>query len=347
MTNVAAIDLFCGVGGLTHGLERSGIKVIAGFDNDETCRYPYEMNNNSIFYNRDVRDLNGEDLLRMYPQNTIKVLAGCAPCQPFSSVGMGRRKNTDSDYEPLRAFERLVLEILPEIVTMENVPNLVHKKIYHSFVEALVNSGYKVWAKLVYAPDYGVPQSRKRLVLLASRIGEIRLVEPMFIKDKYRTVFDAIGFLEELKAGESSPLDPMHRARALSPKNLLRIKSSKPNGTWGDWEPSLVLPCHRKETGASYKSVYGRMAWDGLSPTITTQFYNYGSGRFGHPDQDRALTPREGAILQTFPPDYEFLKPLENPYFSIIGKWIGNAVPVKLAQAIGLSILDFIKRSKV
>lgn len=339
MTRIAAIDLFCGVGGLTHGLEKSGIEVIAGFDVDETCRYPYEMNNSSIFYNRDVCELEGNDLKNMYPRDSIKVLAGCAPCQPFSSVGRGKRKYKDEDDKPVRAFERLVAEVMPDIVTMENVPNLVRKPVFRDFVETLDNLGYKTWKRLVYAPEYGVPQSRRRLVLLASRIGKISLIDATHKPTDYSKVWEAIGDLEKLNAGQSSSKDKMHRARSLSTLNLKRIKSSKPNGTWADWDQNLMLACHKKNSGSSYTSVYGRMSWDGQAPTITTQFYNYGSGRFGHPEQNRALTPREAAILQTFPPDYEFLQPLEQPNFETVGRWIGNAVPVKLAQAIGKSII--------
>ncbi len=126
----------------------------------------------------------------------------------------------------------------------------------------------------------------------------------------------------------------------------MRIRSSKQGGTWMDWDDDLIAQCHKRERGSSYKGVYGRMRWNAPSPTITTQFFNYGSGRFGHPDQDRALTLREGAILQTFPREYEFIRPMEKPLFAKIGRWIGNAVPVRLAEMIGISILNWTAKER-
>lgn len=138
--------------------------------------------------------------------------------------------------------------------------------------------------------DYGVPQGRKRLVLLASRYGDISLIEPTYAEGSYVTVRDAISHLAKLKHGEISADDPMHRASGLTKINQLRIRQSVPGGTWEDWDESLLLRCHRKGTGRTYKSVYGRMEWDKPAPTITTQFYGYGNGRFGHPEQDQAIS---------------------------------------------------------
>lgn len=347
MGQIVAVDLFCGIGGLTRGLENSGIKVVAGFDNDESCRYAYEMNNNSLFFKKDVTKLKGEDLLQFYPAGSLKVLAGCAPCQPYSSVGKGKKKHNKIDDEPLKAFARLVSEIRPEIVTMENVPNLIGKPVFLHFIRTLRKAGFTIWYNLVFAPDYGVPQSRRRLVLLASRIGWIEMVPPVYSKHEYLGVKDAISHLEEIPAGGVSKADNLHRSRNLSPKNMERIRSSRPGGTWNEWGSDLIVSCHKTEKGSLYKAVYGRMSWENPSPTITTQFFNYGSGRFGHPEQDRALSLREGAILQTFPPDYEFLHPKERPVFETVGRWIGNAVPVKLAESIGNSIVRCAKENWV
>lgn len=133
--------------------------------------------------------------------------------------------------------------------------------------------------------------------------------------------------------------DPLHQTATLSPTNLLRIRASKPGGTWRDWDPELVATCHRKRSGKTYPSVYGRMSWDEPAPTVTTQFFGFGNGRFGHPEQDRAISLREGAILQSFPKNYRFVKPGEPIHFSILGRLIGNAVPVKLGEAIGRSLV--------
>jgi DNA (cytosine-5)-methyltransferase 1 len=190
----------------------------------------------------------------------------------------------------------------------------------------------------VYAPDYGIPQKRRRLVLLASMYGEINIIPPTHSPENYVTLQDAIGDLPSVKAGEVSSVDPLHRSIKLKEINLKRIRASKPNGTWEDWEDDLKLACHKKKTGRTYKAVYGRMSWEEPASTITTQFHNYGTGRFGHPEQDRALTLREGALLQTFPPDYKFFEDESKVFIRKFGVHIGNAVPVDLGTVIGESI---------
>ena len=160
----------------------------------------------------------------------------------------------------------------------------------------------------------------------------------MYDSEHYPTVRQAIGNLSALKDGEQDANDLLHRACRLSPTNLKRIRQSTPGGTWRDWDEELQLECHNKESGKTYPSVYGRMSWDEPSPTITTQFYGYGNGRFGHPEQDRALSLREGAILQSFPPDYVFIDNDHPSNRREIGIHIGNAVPVELGRAIGISI---------
>lgn len=180
-------------------------------------------------------------------------------------------------------------------------------------------------------------------MLLASRLGQIALINPLYNQDNYPTVRDAIGNLPPIDAGEQNEIDPLHRACRLSEINLRRIRSSVPGGTWRDWDESLQLPCHKRKSGRTYPSVYGRMCWDEPSPTITTQFYGYGNGRFGHPEQDRALSLREGAILQSFPPDYIFTDEEHPSNRRDLGIHIGNAVPVELGRAIGISILNHLQ----
>ena len=221
---------------------------------------------------------------------------------------------------------------------MENVPELEKETVFSDFVSTLKGLNYYVDWKIVYCPEYGVPQSRKRLVLLASRLGEIQLVPPLYDSEHYPTVRQAIGNLPVLKNGEKDANDSLHRSCRLSSTNLKRIQQSTPGGTWRDWDEELQLKCHKKASGKTYPSVYGRMCWDEPSPTITTQFYGYGNGRFGHPEQDRALSLREGAILQSFPPDYVFIDDDHPSNRREIGIHIGNAVPVELGRAIGISI---------
>jgi DNA (cytosine-5)-methyltransferase 1 len=341
---VAAVDLFCGVGGLTRGLADQGIDVVAGFDIDDDCKFPYEHNNRTKFVKSDVAALSGETLAALYPKKSLRVLVGCAPCQPFSRYTQGLDVKKDEKWNLLHSFARLVKELKPEIVSMENVPNLQRHSIFKRFVAALEKLDYHVSYSVVFCPDYGIPQGRNRLVLLASRCGKIELVKPTHARAEYSTVRVAIGHLPPLKAGEIHESDPLHRSSGLTPLNLKRIKASKPGGTWRDWKSDLVADCHKKKKGKTFPSVYARMKWDSPSPTITTQFFGFGNGRFGHPKQNRAISFREGAILQSFPENYVFVKPGEEFSAKGVGQLIGNAVPVRLGQAIGQSILEHIEK---
>jgi DNA (cytosine-5)-methyltransferase 1 len=330
----AAIDLFCGIGGLTHGFIKENIPVIAGFDIDESCRYAYMSNNNALFFCKPIEKTSVNNIKKLYPKNSIKILMGCAPCQPFSSYNRGKKQEK---MNLLNEFGRIIVGVKPEIVTMENVPRLTKYEIFNQFVENLKNHGYYVNYKVVYCPDYNIPQKRRRLVLLASRLGEINLIE----KNKSpcnRNVRTEIGHLEPIEAGETSESDPLHRTRNLSTLNKIRIKNTPAGGSWLDWDDDLILECHKKTTGKTYKSIYGRMKWDDFAPTITTEFHGYGSGRFGHPDQDRAISYREAALLQTFPKYYKILKPNSLFIGETIAKQIGNAVPFELGRVIARSI---------
>jgi len=338
MSDIAAIDLFCGAGGLTHGLIKAGVKVVAGFDIQRSCKYAYERNNaGARFFDKDVRLLTGIELNSLYPTGSLRLLAGCAPCQPFSTYSQGRDVRSDKKWPLLYAFSRLINQSLPELVTMENVPDVTRHEVYHDFVEELKGLGYRVWAQKIYCPDYGIPQSRNRHVLLASRLADINMLGPLRKPKKYKTVKQTIGRLPPIKAGEQCEKDRLHIAAGLSSTNMARIKHSKPGGTWRDWPENLRAECHRKESGKTYVGVYGRMSWDNVSPTITTQSYGFGNGRFGHPEQDRAISLREAAMLQTFPKSYQFLPPGEKVQIAPIGTMIGNAVPVALGKVIGKS----------
>jgi len=342
----SVVDLFCGVGGLTKGLELANLNVLAGIDIDETCRYAYEANNNSQFILGDVTAIDVDDIRMLYPDGDIKILVGCAPCQPFSKYTQRYRKegHKDNKWRLLYSFSNLIRNIHPHIISMENVPELIKEEVFEDFLSVLREENYHFSWQIVYCPDYGVPQKRKRLVLLASILGEINLMPPIYNENNYRTVRYAIGNLPYLIDGEIHPIDPVHRSTKLNDINKRRIRSSVPGGTWKDWNDDIKLKCHKKSSGKGYGAVYGRMSWDEPSPTITTQFYGYGNGRFGHPEQDRAISYREGAILQSFPPDYAFL-PEKQELFSLkaLGVHIGNAVPVELGRAIGLTILQHLR----
>ena len=340
---IVAADIFCGAGGLTRGLLDSGIKVVAGYDIDEACQFPYEHNNSPAkFYKQSVTELTGRKLLKHFPQGSFRVLVGCAPCQTFSKYTQGLDNEHDPKWTLLTQFARLVCELKPDVVSMENVPELQRYSVFDDFLNTLAEEGYHFTSdpekRVVYCPDYGIPQHRSRVVILASRFGPIELIPPTHTPDKYRKVSDVLRLLPPLKSGSKSPDDPMHRTSELSSLNLRRIRHSRPGGTWRDWPRKLVAECHRKKSGKSYPGVYARMEWDKPSPTITTQFYGYGNGRFGHPEQDRAISLREGAILQSFPENYKFVKPDGEYCFKTIGRMIGNAVPVRLGEVVGKSI---------
>lgn len=335
------VDVFCGAGALTRGLIDAGIEVVAGVDHDPACRFPYERNNGAMFVQRDVAELSGGELRNLLGEGGPTILAGCPPCQPFSTYSQRYEVTKRREYGLLAEFTRLVGEVRPDVVTLENVPAIEKHEVFHEFVDSLKKWGYHVWYDIVDASKYGTPQRRRRLVLLASIHGRVELVPPTH--ETPRTVREVIGDLPPLEAGEVDPKDPLHMAARLSPKNLARIRASRPGGTWRDWPEELVATCHRNDSGHSYSSVYGRMEWDKPAPTITTQAYGYGSGRFGHPEQDRAISLREAALLQGFPREYEFVPPGERITFTHVGRLIGNAVPVDLARAIGESIVAHLK----
>jgi len=338
MTNCSVIDLFCGVGGLTHGFVLEGFNVAAGIDSDTSCKYAYEKNNGAKFITADVAQLSSASVLDLYPSKKLKILVGCAPCQPFSSYTNKLKDKNENQWSLLNEFGRFVEQIQPEIVSMENVPSIGSKDVFTRFVNLLKRNNYYVTWKNVYCPDYGVPQMRWRLVLLASKLGEINLINPTHRPDKYRTVRQTIGHLPAIAAGETSKRDRLHRASIMADVNKKRIKHSIPGGTWKDWPKNLLAPCHKKQSGKSYYNVYGRMEWNKISPTITTEFTGFGNGRFGHPEQDRGLSLREGALLQTFPRNYEFFEAGNDYPLTHVAKNIGNAVPVRLAKVIAKSI---------
>lgn len=332
---IACVDLFCGAGGLSHGLMKGGINVTAGIDIDPACKYPYEFNNKAPFLELDVEGIDGQGLHKLFPKEGHRLLAGCAPCQPFSTYSHGRDTSEDQKWGLLKSFGRLIKETQPELVTMENVPQLPQHAVFGDFLKTL--KGYHIWFDVVHCPDYGIPQNRKRLVLLASKLGPIALIAPTHSKKNRVTVAKAIGDLRPLQAGGRDPKDPLHSASKLSPLNMRRIQQSKPGGTWRDWDPSLTAQCHKKPSGKSYPGVYGRMEWEKPAPTMTTLCYGFGNGRFGHPSQDRGISLREAAIFQTFPKSYRFTRPEEKPQFRTVGRLIGNAVPVKLGEVIAKS----------
>lgn len=339
---IKVVDLFCGIGGLTHGLVKAGLEVVAGIDSDGACRFAYEHNNGARFINKDILEVDASEVNQLFgsKRQAVRVLAGCAPCQPFSNLNL--KRVTKKQLQPLSKFAHLIEETQPDIVSMENVSGLADEEkypIFSEFIGTLQRNGYSYSYEIVDVSEYGVPQKRRRLVLLASKLGDISLIGRTHAKKKV-TVRDAIGGLEPIGHGQASERDPLHRARALNDTNLKRVRATPHDGgNSSSWSSELVLKCHKAKTGKTYKgTVYGRMRWNEPAPTMTTHCTGIGNGRFGHPEQDRAISLREAAIFQSFPRGYKFVEPGSPIVMRDVSKFIGNAVPVRLGSIIGKSI---------
>lgn len=259
---ISAIDLFCGAGGLTYGLLRAGIRVEAGIDIDPAAEHAYSTNNaGARFLEWDVARKKSPSIAKLFSKGKYRLLAGCAPCQPFSKLTNGKAAHRAWDL--LDNFGRFVAGINPELVTMENVPELAHRgrEVFESFLRTLRRNDYFFDWKIVNCSDYGAPQTRKRLVLLASRLGSISVPKGKYSKpQKWRTVRQTIAHLPPVDSGGQHPEDPLHAAACLSPLNLKRIQATPSDGgTKADWPKKLVLDCHKRESGSRYHSIYGRM----------------------------------------------------------------------------------------
>ena len=342
---VSAVDLFCGAGGLTFGLLQSGIKVEAGIDIDIQSKHAYISNNpGSSFLPWDVGRKQYTSIEKLFTPGKYRLLAGCAPCQPFSKLTHGIKNHRA--WSLLDNFGRFINRIQPELVTMENVPELAGRgiEIFERFIQRLEKLDYSLDWQIVSCQKYGVPQGRKRLVLLASRLGPISVPSGSYqYPSQWKSVRDTIGDLPELESGEEDIDDRLHGAPLLSNTNLKRVRATPHDGgTRHNWPDELVLDCHKKKSGKSYCSIYGRMWWDKPAPTMTTLCTGYGNGRFGHPEQDRSITLREASLFQSFPRSYEFWPKNEQLNRSAVSRMIGNAVPPKLAKSLGQAIMEHV-----
>ncbi len=343
MSKIKAIDFFCGAGGLTRGLLDSGIKVLAGVDNDERLQETYTYNNKpSRFINKDINKIKiGELREELGIQNGDTTLyAACTPCQPFSTLN--RRKGTDEKKKGLLlTFAEIVKEHPPDFILVENVPGLNNgcgKEIYEEFLEILAECEFSdPAADLLDAKHFGVPQTRKRFILLASKQGPISLPIPQIDPDQFVTVKECIKKYPKIVDGKESKDYPNHIARKLQPHHKCIVEAvPEDGGSRRDvTDTSILLKCHQEKPNA-HRDVFGRMAWDKPAPTLTSRCTDVYSGRFIHPKQNRGISLREAAALQTFEDNYKFF----GTSISGISRQIGNAVPVKLAEQLGKSILD-------
>jgi len=338
-----AVDFFCGGGGMSLGISNAGIRIIAGIDFEESCRRTYVRNHPySNFILGDITRFPSKKLMdecSVEKNDDHMIFIGCSPCQYWTHLHTyrdGSRQGKDL----MRDFHRFVRYYRPGFVVVENVPSIVRSEKYEKFRKWLLINGYEMSASVINANQYGVPQKRRRFILIASRVSGAPLLRKS--TSERLTVRDFIGEgngFPQIAAGTVDNSDFMHTAASLGDKCLRRLKMTPKNGglrlAW-DKIPDLQINTYRnRDTRFGFKDVYGRMAWDTPAPTITTRFNSISNGRFGHPEENRAISLREGATLQTFPKKYVFLTRSQ----SEAAKMIGNAVPPALARRIGNAIV--------
>lgn len=342
-TRLRAIDFFCGGGGMTYGLRTAGIDVLGGVDIASDCRETYEFNNRpSVFVEKDISSLDAEsmgDIFGIRRDDRGLVFVGCSPCQYWSKIRTDRGKSEKSAFL-LKEFQRFIKAFLPGFVVLENVPGLrSNPRSYLSrFLDFLKRTGYAFADDVIDASRYGVPQHRHRYLLVASRTRtDVTLPEAEESTVTVRQIIGEENGFPSIPAGHADDTDFMHTAAALSALNLRRIRRTPHDGgdrlSWKD-DPELQLDAYRGRDDI-FKDVYGRIRWDRPAPTVTTRFNSLSNGRFGHPEEDRALSLREGASLQTFPTDYRFFGSNRNA----VARQIGNAVPPLLARHIGAHLM--------
>ena len=340
---VRVFDFFCGCGGSSAGLKAAGMEIAFGLDNDPDAERTFRANfPNAAFLSDDIANVPASAL-----DNVVDASAGhpllfnaCAPCQPFSRQRNFAAPSDDGRLELLGHWSRFVRRFRPELIFFENVPGLrdgsLGAEVFERLIQSLRKLDYSREHDVVRSQDYGVPQRRARLVLVASVFGPVAFPARTHGQDaqhaEYATVGQWISALPAISAGETHPHVPNHRAARLSPLNLRRIQATPPGGGWRDLPPDL-LPESRKSGFGGFTDVYGRLKWDAPAPALTTRCISYSNGRFGHPRQDRAISVREAARLQTFPLDFVFTGSLNSQ-----ARQVGNAVPALLAQRFGESI---------
>ncbi len=339
MIRPTAIDLFCGCGGLTIGLKKAGFKVLGAVDSNTLAVETYRANHpDVVVWETDIKKLKSSKLKKELgiKKGSIDLLAGCPPCQGFSTLRTlnGSKTISDPQNDLLREFQRFVEELKPKAVMLENVPGLAKDRRFSIFCRCLKRLGYKGQYRVLNAAKYGVPQRRRRLIYLA---GLNRQIDFAPEAEKMRTVRDAIALLPP--AGRSGdPLHDLPENRTEKVKGLIK-KIPKDGGGRTDLSRKMQLPCHKKCNG--FKDVYGRMSWNAVAPTITGGCFNPSKGRFLHPQEDRAITMREAALLQGFPRQYKF-PTTDNK--SAVALMIGNALPPEFIRRHALKIKKALNR---
>ena len=339
-------DFFSGCGGTSKGFEIAGLTPVFALDFDKDAANTFKANFPSVpFCTSDITSFDTSELDKIFFSSDRTLFSGCAPCQPFTKQNTIKPDSkNDSRRSLLSRFGELVKKYRPDYIFVENVPG-IQRVIGNSplthFIKLLKELGYHITVGVVDSQRYGVPQRRRRLILLASKIAEINLPKPTHgpaIGKPYCTVRDRIAHLPPIEAGEEHATVHNHRAANLSQLNLKRIKATPPEGSRIDWPKELQLNCHKKNGYSGHTDVYGRMRWDGPATCLTTRCISLSNGRYGHPEQHRAISVREAASLQTFPDDFKFFGSLNSQ-----ARQIGNAIPVLLAQVFGHLFLDHLE----
>lgn len=344
-SKLKAVDFFCSGGGMSYGMQAAGINILAGIDNDPRCKETYESNINAEFILADVFDLKEEELESSLKGRGLKrnddelLLIGCTPCQFWSTIRTDKEKASKTK-NLLTEFHRFVTYFKPGYVVVENVPGILRNKEKSKltdFIQWLEENDYMVHAEIHNVNEYGVPQSRKRFTLIADRVNK-KVIKPQ--RDSIQpTLKDFIGEhngFPLLPAGNRNPTAYMDTTAGLNELNLRRIKKVRKDGgnrfDFAD-DPELQLDCFIGKNG-SFRDTFGRLRWDKPSSTITTKFFSISCGRFAHPEEDRALSLREGAVLQTFPKNYMF----KTSTIADTARIIGNAVPPEYSKRIAQAI---------
>lgn len=330
--NFNAIDLFSGVGGLSEGMVQAGFNSKVAIELDKYAVLAYRMNHPKVtVIEQDIRNVFTGEIIKELNGEPLHLLAGCPPCQGFSSVRrLNRRQNVrDKRNDLILEYLRLVKELRPLTIMMENVPGLINYDLFKNVVKELDSIGYRPKVEIVNVKDYGVPQNRKRLIMVGSLLGEIDIAEGT--REKV-TVKDAIGKLELIQETK----DPLHKIAANhTPEVMERIRlTPKDGGSWKDLPEQYTLECHKKEN-VGFNDIYGRLRWNDYSATITGGCLNPSKGRFLHPEEDRVITAREAALLQSFPRRYKF--PVNIPKASL-ALLIGNALPPRFSYIQSMNI---------
>ena len=339
---LVAIDLFSGGGGLTLGLKQAGFLVSAAVEHDKHASATYTANHpETILYCKDIREVDGKELLATSPTGRIDLIAACPPCQSFSSLTSKYKKKDDRD-ELINEFARLVRELRPPMLMMENVPGLAKKgaHLFNPVIAEFESMGYHISFKVVDVADYGIPQRRRRLVVLGSLYSEIKVPSPTHCEkvDKglpgWTTVRDTIAKLPmPLALADTRSVGGPKKmgwnvVRNLAPQNVARLRASTAGASRSELPKALRPACHQTDVG--FSNVYGRMSWDKPSPTITGGCTTLSMGRFGHPSALRTISVREAAMLQTFPVDYVF----DTEFIDRACTIIGNALPPTFAKTM-------------